>query len=194
VFFYLSNLLYNTNTMEVQNSKFLNPEEIIKQIDLKQGDQVGDLGCGTGYMSFSASRSVGEKGRIFAVDIQKYVLEQIKKEAQMENIQNIQTVWSDLETQGATDIAQNSLDVVFLVNTLFLVNDKKAVLEESKRILKQAGKILIVDWKPGNTSIGPSADKRVDLANIRQIAQELGFIEEKEINAGKYHFGILFKS
>ncbi|MBU2575651.1 methyltransferase domain-containing protein [Patescibacteria group bacterium] len=180
--------------MEDKETQFLNPDEIIKQINLKPGDQVGDLGCGTGYMSFAGSRVVGEKGRIFAVDVQKYVLEQVKKEAQMENLANIQTIWSDLEMLGATDITEHSLDMVFLVNILFQVQNKQVVFTEAKRLLKQAGKILVVDWKPGNMSIGPNADKRVDLANIRQIAQASALSEEKEINAGKYHFGVLFKT
>jgi len=180
--------------MEDKETQFLNPDEIIKQIGLKPGAQVGDLGCGTGYMSFAGSRFIGEKGRIFAVDVQKYVLEQVKKEAQMENLANITTIWSDLEIAGATDVAEHSLDMVFFVNVLFQVQNKQAIFTEAKRLLKQDGKVLVVEWKPGDMSIGPDADKRVDLANIRQIAQTSALSEEKEINAGKYHFGILFKS
>ena len=95
---------------------------------------------------------------------------------------------------GAADIAEHSLDMVFLVNTLFLINDKNAVMQEAKRLLKKTGKILIVEWKPGDMAMGPPKDKRLDLANIRQIAQTAGLQEEKEIIAGKYHFGILFKA
>ena len=179
--------------MQTQETQFLNPQSIIKQIRLEPGMQVADLGCGTGYMSFAASRVVDEKGKVYAVDVQKNVLGQVKKEIQVENIKNIETIWSDVESLGATDIADQSLDMVFLVNILFLVNDKKSPFAEAKRLLKPNGKLLVVEWKKGNTSIGPSADKRIDLANIKQIAQEAGFSEEKEINSGTYHFGILFK-
>ena len=84
--------------------------------------------------------------------------------------------------------------MVFLVNLLFQINDKNAIFAEAKRILKQGSRILVIDWKKGNTNIGPNQDKRVDLASIKQIAQEFRFSEEKEIDAGKYHFGILFVS
>lgn len=179
--------------METQETQFLNPENIIKQIDLAPGAQIGDLGCGTGYMSFAASHIIGEKGKIYAVDVQQSVLEQVKKQAQMENLANIETIWSDLEALGATDIAEHSLDMVFLVNVLFLINDKASVVKEAKRLLKETGKILIVEWKKGDMHMGPPTDKRLDLANIRQITQEQGLKEEKEINAGKYHFGVIFK-
>ena len=88
--------------MQDQNSQFLNPAQIIKQIDLEPGAQVGDLGCGTGYMSFAASSVIGEKGQIYAVDIQKPVLSQVQKEVQVEDIQiyaQFGLIWKCLEQQ-----------------------------------------------------------------------------------------------
>ncbi len=180
--------------MQDQVSQFLNPELILKQIDILPGSKVGDLGCGSGYMSFAASRAVGERGKVFAVDVQKQILEQVKKEAQSEGLDNIEVIWSDLETIGATKIANQLLDVVILTNTLFLVQDKTSVVGEAKRLLKTGGKLLIVEWRPGNMNIGPPSDKRISLDEIKQITSQQGFSQEKEVDAGKYHFGTLFKN
>jgi ubiquinone/menaquinone biosynthesis C-methylase UbiE len=179
--------------MPDQSTQFLNPENILNQVDIQAGMQVGDLGCGTGYISFALARKIGEKGKVYAVDIQKEVLEQVKKEALIQNIANITTIWSDLEIIGAAKIPNNVLDKVFLVNVMFQIQDKRAVFAEAKRTLKQDGNVVLVDWKPGDTSIGPHKDTRLDLANIKQTAQEAGLIAVKEINAGKYHFGVVFK-
>ncbi|OJI06667.1 hypothetical protein BK004_02485 [bacterium CG10_46_32] len=179
--------------MPQQDSQFLNPDQIIKQINLSAGAQVADLGCGTGYMSFAASHAVGAKGRVYAVDVQKAVLEQVKKEAQVEGITNIITMWSDLEVIGATKIATMSLDAVLLVNILFLLKDKSAVFSEAKRALKKEGTLLVVDWLPGNTAIGPPASSRVSKDTVMGLASGVGFVQEKEINAGSYHFGLVFK-
>jgi len=179
--------------MEDQKSQFLNPNVILNQLDIQQGMQIGDLGCGAGYISLALAKEVGEKGKVYAVDIQKNVLDQVKKEAQAQNIDNLVTIWSDLEIIGAAKIKNDILDKVFLANVLFQVEDKRAVFAEAKRMLKQDGNLILVDWKQGDMAIGPSTGKRLDLANIKQLAQENGLIVEKDIDAGKYHFGIVFK-
>lgn len=180
--------------MQNQDTHFLNPDHILSQIEIKAGDQIGDLGCGTGYMSFAASRVAGEKGKIFAVDVQKSVLEQVKKEAQVENIKNIETIWSDLEMSGAINIAQNSLDMVFLVNVLFQIDKKEAVFSEAKRLIKQGGSLLVVEWNPGDMAIGPQSDKRISHETVIQLASSANFSQNKDIDAGRYHYGVLFKN
>lgn len=179
--------------MPGQDAQFLNPDRIIAQIKLVPGSQVGDLGCGSGYMSFAASRAVGSKGRVYAVDVQKAVLEQVRKEAQVEGITNIITMWSDLEVPGATKIATASLDAVLLVNILFLVKDKNAVFQEAKRLLKKEGILLVVDWLVGATGIGPATDARVGPEQALQLATGAGFVKYADIAAGKFHYGMVFK-
>ncbi len=180
--------------MEDQSTQFLNPSHILSQINIEAGSYIGDLGCGTGYMSFAAARIIGEKGMVFAVDVQKSVLEQVKREAKLEGINNIETIWSDIESVGATRIAEQSLDVVLLVNTLFLVKDKNSVVLEAKRLIKQGGRLLVVEWLPGDSSIGPPSEKRVNLASIKEIVENQDFKYANEILAGKYHFGVIFVS
>lgn len=151
------------------------------------------MGCGSGYMSFAASRAVGQKGRVYAVDVQKAVLEQVKKEVQVEGITNIITVWSDLEVPGATRIADASLDAVLLVNTLFLLGDKRTVFAEAKRALKSGGVLLVVDWLPGQTGIGPSPRSRVSPEEAVQLASGAGFVKQADVGAGKFHYGMVFR-
>jgi ubiquinone/menaquinone biosynthesis C-methylase UbiE len=173
---------------------FIQPERILGQIGLLPGMQAADLGCGSGYFSLPAARMVGSKGRVFSIDVQKSVLEQVRKQAQLLNINNLETVWSDLEIVGATKISPNSLDMVFLVNTLFQIKDKMAALSEAKRLVKPGGTLLIVDWLPGDTGLGPLADKRLNLAEIKQMAVSAGFTEKSTIDAGTHHFGLVFQA
>lgn len=179
--------------MPDQNAQFLNPEHIVGQLNLAAGSYVGDLGCGSGYMSFAASRAIGERGRVYAVDVQKAVLGQVKKEAQVEGISNVVTVWSDLEVPGATQVPPSSLDAVFLTNTLFLIKDKNAVFAEAKRLLKKDGQLLVVEWLPGNRAIGPPAQSRVGRDTALQFASSAGFSHVADIDAGRYHYGFVLK-
>ena len=122
------------------------------------------------------------------------LLEQVKKEAQVENIKNIEVLWADLEVSGGTNIANQSLDVVFLVTVLFLLTDKQEAFNEAKRMIKSDGQILVVEWLSGDMSIGPVADKRVPKETITQLASSANFSQIKDIDAGKYHYGVLYKN
>lgn len=176
-----------------QNTHFLKPHAIIAQLGIEQGMCIVDLGCGTGYMSFAASPKVGERGIVYAVDVQKVVLEQVKREALAENMLNIQALWSDIESVGALTIPAASADVVFLVNVLFEIQNKKNAIGEAVRLVKPGGRILVIDWKPGNIAIGPSADKRINIAEIDGFMQEYGLTILGPIEAGEYHIGKLYQ-
>ena len=180
-------------TMPVGASdRFINPDGILKMIGLKAGMQAAHFGCGNGYFTFSAARILGEMGRIWAIDVQKGILDQIKKEARLENLPNVQTVWSDLEIVGATNIANQSLDIIFMINVLFQIKAKRSFFEEAKRLLKSGGSILVVDWRAEKTRFGPILEARVSLDELREVARDTGFAEKSTFEAGKYHYGALF--
>src|ERR1700730_1610402 len=50
------------------------PAKLIKELKLKAGDVVADIGAGSGYYSFKFSPAVGDTGKIYAVDIQQEML------------------------------------------------------------------------------------------------------------------------
>ncbi len=175
-------------------TKLLNPQELLtKQLELKYGNYVGDLGCGgAGYFSIPAAKLVGGRGKIYAVDILKSALEGVKSKAKLENILNIETVWSDLERLGATNIPEATLDSALLINILFQSRDNKTLFEEAKRLLKQGGKLLVVDWKIEPTPFGPPITDRMSPEKVRAVALTIGFSEEKFFDAGPYHYGFIF--
>ena len=57
------------------------PSILVKSLHLKPGDQVADIGAGSGYLSFLMARPVGPKGKVYAEDIQPEMLEIVKKKA-----------------------------------------------------------------------------------------------------------------
>ena len=65
------------------NARLLNPQQLLeKQLELKFGHQVADLGCGgAGYFTLPAARLVGSRGKVYAVDILKTALEGVLSKA-----------------------------------------------------------------------------------------------------------------
>lgn len=171
----------------------IDPQIVVAKAQISERMRVGDLGCGrTGHFVFPLAAAVGEYGLIYAVDILKDVLANIDRRAQQENVKQIKTVWSNLEMFGATKIESSSLDIALLINILFQSNRRSEIIREAVRMLKQGGKLLVVDWKRIATPLGPSVEGRLNKENLLAVCQRLGLELMEEFEAGVYHFGMVF--
>ncbi len=167
---------------------------VIKKAQVKERMVVADFGCGSmGYFVFPLSHTVGKHGEVYAIDILKTALQTIDRRKKQENANNITTIWSNLEIYKATPIEAESIDVGFLVNTLYLSRKREDIIRECTRTIKRHGTLLIVEWKKINIPFGPPIEDRVDKENIKIKAQKLGLSLEDEFVAGQYHYGLIFK-
>ena len=119
--------------------RFINVREKLGKTGIKEGRTVLDFGCGPGHYAIAAARMVGEKGRIYALDIHPLAIRTVEKKANKEGLTNINTILSDRDT-GLPD---ESVDVVLLYDTIHLIKDKRALIEELHRVMKANGILSI---------------------------------------------------
>lgn len=172
---------------------FLHPERIIAYLDVRPGMAVADFGAGGGYFSLPLARAVGDQGKVYALDIQKSALDLIRSRAGLEHRLNLETIWADLELDAGSRLPGSSCDLVIVANILFQVEDKRAVLQEAKRVLKTGGQLVVLEWDEAPFPAGPPQELKVPKVLARRLALEVGFEAEKEFAAGSHHYGLLFK-
>lgn len=177
----------------VDVNKFINPAEIIKEIDLKEGLYIADFGCGTGIFTLQMAKVVGDKGKIYAIDVLKEALESIRGRASLENILNIEVIRGNLEVIGGSKVPENSVDLVLIANMLFQSKKRVAILKEANRILKKGGNVVVIDWLPEKAITTKSGGWAVSEAEAEKDAVEVGFVKERSFLAGLQHYGIIFK-
>lgn len=179
-----------TQQKQPGGNELLDPKQLLERAGVGHGQRVADLGCGAmAYFTMQAARQVGDRGQVYAVDIQREVLSSVDSRAKLSGLANVRTVWSDLEKVGAASIPSATLDAALLVNTLFQLNDHAAALAEAARLLKVGGKLLAVDWKSIGAPFGPPTERRVSPGRVRELAAAAGFTLVEEFEAGPYHFG-----
>lgn len=169
--------------------EFLDVNEILAHLDLKESMTGAEFGCGSAAFTLALAKKL-KKGRIYALDIQEEKLSALKGALAHENINNVVTVLCDLEVLGGSKISDNTVDVVLIPNVLFQAENKEAIVKEAVRILKPGGQLLIVDW----LKQGPHSPKEgmVSPDQVKKIGQTLGLSLQKEFAAGDYHFALVF--
>ena len=128
-----------------------------------------------------------EEGKVYAIDVLEEPLSALKSKAKLQKIINVETMLADIES--GVRIRDESCDLVLMTNLLFECDDKKAVLQEGRRVLKPGGKILVVDWIKDNP-----ITKEIEFLSfdeIKNYAKDLGLKIEKEFPAGSYHYALI---
>lgn len=170
---------------------FADPNSIIRQFDLRTGMHVADLGTGSGFYALAAARLVGSKGKVYAIEVQKDLLDRVKNTASREGLHNVEVVWGDIEQEGGTRLRDGSIDRAIISNTLFQIEDKERFIREVRRILRHGGKAFVIDWSDSSDVSGPNRAHIVGKAEAQALFEREGFSLEHELSAGAHHYGLV---
>lgn len=122
---------------------FLNRKEIVKACEIQPGMKVADIGAGTGLYTRLFSNAVGDKGWVYAVDINARFLEHIQARAAQEKQTNITTV---LCPQDSVSLPPASIDFAFICDVYHHFEFPQTTLESLHQALKPGGSILLLDF------------------------------------------------
>jgi len=186
----------NINQQSIQisfeNETTLDPMKVLQYCGVKPGMNLADLGCGpNGYFAIPMAKMTGPGSKVYAIDIIKTSLESLKSKADLVGLSNIITIWSNLEKVGAANVPRGTIEMCFIVNTLYQSNQHREILVETASLLKPNGKIVIIDWDKNTGGGGPLEYQRASKDDLKKLASELSLKPIKEFMASKYHFGLI---
>jgi len=124
------------------------PDKIIKRSGIKRGMTVLDLGCGSGAFTTFVARVVGEQGKVYAVDIQPAMLQQLERKLARTENHGIRNIELKQASAYGLPFEDGFLDLVYMVTVLPEIPDVGRALREIRRILKVGGILAVTEFLP----------------------------------------------
>ncbi len=137
------------------------PTLLIKALNLKPGDNVADIGCGSGYFTRRLAKAIGPKGTVYAVDIQPEmltILEAKMAEAGQDNYKPV------LGTIQNPKLPEETIDLVLFVDVYHEFSHPYEMIKNICKSVKKGGRIVWVEYR--------KEDPKVKILPLHKMSEE----------------------
>lgn len=148
-----------------------NPEETLRKVGLKSGNYFVDIGCGYGFFTLPASRMVGSQGRVYALDINESAIETLQRRLSAESLKATLKVGRAEQTVFCEDC----MDIIFFSIVLHDFQDQHRVLDNARKMIKNSGILVNIDWKKKPLPLGPPMEKKFSPQKTISLIEDSGF-------------------
>jgi predicted methyltransferase len=163
---------------------------LLKNMGLKPGEVVADIGAGSGYHVVRMAPLVGSKGRVLAVDIQQEMLDYIQERTRKLSIRNVDLV---LGTEQSLKLSPVSVDKMLLVDVYHEFAFPKEMGQSMWEVLKPGGLVYLIEFR--------AEDPDVPIKNVHKMSEKqaikemeaIGFSFEKNIPNLPWQHCLIFR-
>ena len=163
------NTISRLDQVEAERDRWQRPAEVLHALDIKPGDVVVDLGCGSGYFALRLSPQAGKNGRVLAEDIRRLPLVFLWFRTIVKSEHNITVIHGDVTDPH---LPPERVNEVLIANTYHELTDSQAILAHVRESLMPDGRLVVVDRAPKPSDIGASPLTEHEIS-VEQVEKEL---------------------
>lgn len=168
-------------------------ERLLQPAQLKSGESVLDVGCGSGSLAIAATQHVGPAGSVHGIDASEPMIERARRKARKSGAD----VTFESALAQSLPFSDSSFDVV--LNTVMLHHLPRKARQESaremRRVLKPGGRMLVVEFGGAAPhGRGPIAHLHrrglIKPRELEELVSEAGFevVEKGALGIWDLHF------
>jgi precorrin-6B methylase 2 len=171
-FFPLRALSQTVEESEKYENSIQPPDKVMDAVGLKPGMVIGEVGAGRGRYTVHLAQRVGDKGRVYANDINQAGLDHLRERCQHDGIKNVEII---LGKEDDPLLPKDMLDMVFIVMTYHHLSKPIALLKNLIPSLKPKATVVIIERDPVKAPRGWMASETTSPEKMRHEAAEAGF-------------------
>jgi ubiquinone/menaquinone biosynthesis C-methylase UbiE len=172
-----------------QRDAYQKPHEVIMALDVKEGEVIADIGAGSGYFTFRFSPRVGERGRVYAVDINPDMILYMNRRVRDLQVKNVVTVLAAPDDPLLMDA---SIDRFFICDTWHHIANQTRYLALMKKMLKPGGQVIMIEFHKKELPVGPPMEMRIAREDLVRQVESNGFKLAKEHTFLPYQYFLVF--
>jgi ubiquinone/menaquinone biosynthesis C-methylase UbiE len=167
------------------------PDQVMDALHVAEGTTVADIGAGGGWFTMRLARRVGPNGRVYAVDVQRLMIEAITRRIEREGLAGVvKPILGEYDDPKLPADARP--DAVLIVDAFPEMQDPVLLLKNVARTLTPQGRIGIIDYREGDGGPGPDAAERVPPSLVISQAAAAGLKLVEQHTFLRYQYFLIF--
>lgn len=168
---------YLARLEDPERAEWQKPDKVVAALAVEPGSVACDIGAGPGYFSLRLAKAVGERGTVYAVDVDPQILAVLRDRIAEAGARNVTPV---LGLSADSLVPRSACDLILIVNTLHHFPEPVAYLKALQHRLKVGGRLVNIDFHKRPTPVGPPLESRIDREGFLAMAKEAGFEVTRE--------------
>ena len=161
-----------------EREKEENTSLLLKNLAVKPGMLIADIGAGSGYHSALLSKMVGT-GKVFAVDVELEMIAYLNERIKQEKLARIVPV---LSTEQKLPLPENTIDMMLLVDVYHEFSYPYEMTLSMRAALKPGGKLVLVEFRSEDATVPIKSIHKMSEAQAIKEFKAAGFTFDKNID------------
>ena len=165
------------------------PHEVVHALGLKPGEVIADIGAGSGYFTFHLARHVGEKGKVYAVDISPDMILHINRRIRDTKATNVVSVLADPADPLLPD---QSVESLFYLRRMAPRGEPDEVSFAHEENAQAWRRIIMIDFHKKELPFGPPLQMKIAREDLIKQMETNGFRLTKEHTFLPHQYFLVF--
>jgi ubiquinone/menaquinone biosynthesis C-methylase UbiE len=164
------------------------PHEVMEALAVKDGEVIADIGAGSGYFTLRLARHVGDKGRVYAVDVSPDMVRHLNGKIRDLGVLNVSSILAEPDDP----LLPQPVDRFLIVDVWHHIEDQAGYLALMKKQLKPGGQVVMIDFQKRELPVGPPVDMKISREDLLKQMEGAGFRLAKEHTFLPYQYFLVF--
>lgn len=165
------------------------PQEVMMALGLKPGEVIADIGAGSGYFTFRLAHHLGDKGKVYAVDVSPDMVLHVNRRVRELKVNNVVSILADPDDPLLPDASVNRF---FFCDSWHHIENRTKYLSLMTKMLKPGGEIVMIDFHKKELPVGPPLKMKIAREDLIKQMESSGFRLTKEHTFLPYQYFLVF--